>query len=272
MAAKQLLTKQLTCPVCLDIYKDPRIFPCEAGGHTVCKKCIDKLVRDSSFKCPMCKDDHDITCGETNIFIRNMAISGLIDSFCGECWHRAPNGKCDHCGMNICDGCRSSHIIFANAKASLQELGATLFEVLDVANEPAIGLLLLDMEKKVDNGVNYLIQKLEERRIKLKAEHRIRIKKDDRRSREPWKRQLELSMGAAWIYVDVQTRQLGEMYSDDISDQTMIDIQTQSKDNIAKIKQYIKKAPVVSIPEFTLDNKDAIDAISSYGSRIPVID
>ena len=266
MAAKQLLTKQLTCPVCLDIYKDPRISPCEAGGHTVCKECIDMLLKDSSFRCPMCKDDHDITRGETNIFIRNMAISGLIDSFCGECWNRAPNGMCDHCGINICDGCRSSHIIFANAEASLKELDATLFEALDLANEPAIGLLLLDMEKKVDNGVNYLIQKLEERRVKLKAEQRIRIKKDVR-SREPWKMRLELSMDAAKMYLDAKTKKLGERYSDDISDQTMIDIQTKSKENIAEIKQYIKKAPVVSIPEFTLDNKDAIDVISYYGSR-----
>lgn len=49
------LEEMLTCPVCRDIFNDPRQLPC---GHSVCMGCLEKMVDRSSelpFRCPDCR-------------------------------------------------------------------------------------------------------------------------------------------------------------------------------------------------------------------------
>ena len=76
MAGRQSkIYKHLECPVCLDIYRDPRLLPCEAGGHTVCKGCIDDLVKGgASLTYPVCRAKHDVPRGETGTSPRNMVV------------------------------------------------------------------------------------------------------------------------------------------------------------------------------------------------------
>ncbi|KAM6948234.1 E3 ubiquitin-protein ligase Midline-1 [Aplochiton taeniatus] len=45
----------LTCPVCQDIFKDPRQLPC---GHSLCMSCLEGMIDFSSdmpFRCPDCR-------------------------------------------------------------------------------------------------------------------------------------------------------------------------------------------------------------------------
>uniref|UniRef100_A0A8C6UHC1 RING-type domain-containing protein n=1 Tax=Neogobius melanostomus TaxID=47308 RepID=A0A8C6UHC1_9GOBI len=53
---KMQLQQLLTCPVCRDIFKDPRQLPC---GHSLCLECVEKMVDHTSevpFRCPDCRE------------------------------------------------------------------------------------------------------------------------------------------------------------------------------------------------------------------------
>ncbi|XP_010887762.2 E3 ubiquitin/ISG15 ligase TRIM25-like [Esox lucius] len=52
---KSQLEVMLTCPVCQDIFKEPRQLPC---GHSFCMVCLDGMVDfglDTPFRCPDCR-------------------------------------------------------------------------------------------------------------------------------------------------------------------------------------------------------------------------
>ncbi|XP_070831247.1 E3 ubiquitin/ISG15 ligase TRIM25-like [Chaetodon trifascialis] len=54
-AEKTKLEEMLTCPVCQDIFKDPRQLPC---GHSMCMDCLENMMDHSSdmpFRCPDCR-------------------------------------------------------------------------------------------------------------------------------------------------------------------------------------------------------------------------
>ncbi|XP_068163784.1 E3 ubiquitin/ISG15 ligase TRIM25 [Antennarius striatus] len=72
-----VLQEELTCPVCLDLYRDPYLLPC---GHNFCKICLDRLRRQAErgrFRCPECRDSH--RCG-TN-FQKNFKLSNISDDY-----------------------------------------------------------------------------------------------------------------------------------------------------------------------------------------------
>ncbi|KAL7375307.1 hypothetical protein ABVT39_015289 [Epinephelus coioides] len=72
-----VLQEELTCPVCLDLYRDPHLLPC---GHNFCKTCLDRLKRQADrgrFRCPECRDSH--RCG-TN-FQKNFKLANIADDY-----------------------------------------------------------------------------------------------------------------------------------------------------------------------------------------------
>ncbi|XP_051256948.1 E3 ubiquitin/ISG15 ligase TRIM25 [Dicentrarchus labrax] len=73
----RVLQEELTCPVCLDLYRDPYLLPC---GHNFCKTCLDRLKRQAErgrFRCPECRDSH--RCG-TN-FQKNFKLANIADDY-----------------------------------------------------------------------------------------------------------------------------------------------------------------------------------------------
>ncbi|XP_030635745.1 E3 ubiquitin/ISG15 ligase TRIM25 [Chanos chanos] len=53
-----VLEDELTCPVCLDLYRDPHLLPC---GHNFCLQCLRRLKGRSErgrFRCPECRQTH----------------------------------------------------------------------------------------------------------------------------------------------------------------------------------------------------------------------
>ncbi|XP_019726695.1 tripartite motif-containing protein 59 isoform X2 [Hippocampus comes] len=72
-----VLQEELTCPVCLDVFHDPRLLPC---GHNFCKICLDRLRRltdQSRFQCPECRDSH--RCNRS--FQKNFKLANIAFDF-----------------------------------------------------------------------------------------------------------------------------------------------------------------------------------------------
>ena len=72
-----VLQEELTCPVCLDLYRDPHLLPC---GHNFCKTCLDRLKRQADrgrLRCPECRDSHRCS---TN-FQKNFKLANIADDY-----------------------------------------------------------------------------------------------------------------------------------------------------------------------------------------------
>lgn len=73
----RVLQEELTCPVCLDLYRDPHLLPC---GHNFCKTCLDHLKRQAErgrFRCPECRESHR---GGTT-FQKNFKLANIADDY-----------------------------------------------------------------------------------------------------------------------------------------------------------------------------------------------
>ena len=46
------------CPVCLEVYVDPKVLPCD---HSLCAGCVQQLKQGSMIECPLCKVVHDVS-------------------------------------------------------------------------------------------------------------------------------------------------------------------------------------------------------------------
>ena len=61
----QKLEEQLTCPVCLELYKNPKALPCQ---HNFCQDCVGpcpRELRDGKYflKCPTCRKPAELPDG-----------------------------------------------------------------------------------------------------------------------------------------------------------------------------------------------------------------
>ncbi len=119
-SALEMLSTQLTCSVCLDTYRDPKILPCL---HVFCTTCLERLVsRDgTSLTCPNCRK-------ETQLF--REGVSGLQCPFyinhlfvvrdtlekandarleCQHCSKEKAPGSCRNCREFYCEPCIEVH-------------------------------------------------------------------------------------------------------------------------------------------------------------------
>ena len=128
--AKQALEKledQLTCAICLDAFKDPKLLQC---FHVYCKDCLQRLVVTDrqgqlSLRCP--------TCRQSTLLPPATGVSGLQSAFlihhlieiqdalkkvkdpkkvqCEKCTvtTRTATNFCRDCGEFICEKCTETH-------------------------------------------------------------------------------------------------------------------------------------------------------------------
>ncbi|KAG1930218.1 probable E3 ubiquitin-protein ligase TRIM8 [Pimephales promelas] len=76
-----ILEEELTCPVCLDVYRDPHLLPC---GHNFCLPCLRRLKNRSDhgrLRCPECRQSHRSSAN----WQKNFKLANIADGFRRRC-------------------------------------------------------------------------------------------------------------------------------------------------------------------------------------------
>jgi len=117
----------LTCCVCLDRYRTPKLLPCQ---HSYClEPCMEGLVDyvKKQVKCPECRAEHRIPYNGIQGFPTNYTLQKFLElhaeitgelpdpnadaimSRCAVCSEKAYVQLCSHCDKKCCETCRDAH-------------------------------------------------------------------------------------------------------------------------------------------------------------------
>ncbi|CAF1131150.1 unnamed protein product [Adineta steineri] len=112
------LQELVTCAICLEYYKDPRILPC---SHTFCLKCIQQLVGTDTAVCPFrdntAINQNDIgqlpinrTAKDMVEFIMNFnpSLNTNSNTLCDNCNEKQALNWCEKCAFHYCESCTKS--------------------------------------------------------------------------------------------------------------------------------------------------------------------
>ena len=134
------LEEEITCPVCHEHFRDPKILPCL---HYYCKECVLQLLikaePSSTFACPECRKatilpENDPDQLPTAFFVNRMKelhtkmvkAQGKVESICEMCSGAKAEAFCRQCAEFICEDCVRSHNymkVFASHKVlTIEEL------------------------------------------------------------------------------------------------------------------------------------------------------
>nr|DBA34196.1 TPA: hypothetical protein GDO54_001778 [Pyxicephalus adspersus] len=66
-----ILENQLTCPICLEVFKDPAMLQC---GHSYCRDCLWGLMKESHIilLCPVCRQEVDYSSSPPNVTLKRL--------------------------------------------------------------------------------------------------------------------------------------------------------------------------------------------------------
>ena len=122
MAAKdvKMATDNLSCPVCYQLFKNPKYLPCH---HSYCEQCLEKMQVQSKIICPECRKEAIVPPGGVKNLDNNFFINRLVDEFilkrkvegeeevkCDECNGEDPVvAFCPDCTMFLCHVCNECH-------------------------------------------------------------------------------------------------------------------------------------------------------------------
>ena len=121
--ALEKLSNQLSCSVCLEEYRRPRVLPCL---HVFCEACLEKLVGTQRDKlrapCPNCRKPAPLPEGGVSSLPAAFYIQHLFEvrevlekvrnpkkAQCDKCGEGEVQGFCRDCGQFICQLCLTMH-------------------------------------------------------------------------------------------------------------------------------------------------------------------
>ena len=124
--ALQKIQEQVTCGICLDSYKQPKLLKC---FHVYCEQCLQRLVRGgASLPCPQCRKVTPLPVGGVSDLQGAFYIHYLFDiqdalkkvssseqTMCKTCKKREAVGFCRSCGF-VCAFCEETHQYWDNLK------------------------------------------------------------------------------------------------------------------------------------------------------------
>ena len=120
--ALQKIQDQVTCGICLEPYKQPRLLKC---FHVYCEQCLQCLVRGGregqSLPCPQCRQDTPLPVGgvpglQGAFYIHYLfdiqdalkKVSSSEQTMCNKCTKHEAVGFCRTCGF-ACQRCKELH-------------------------------------------------------------------------------------------------------------------------------------------------------------------
>ena len=122
MAAKELkrATENLACPVCYQVFRNPKYLPCY---HSYCEECLEKMQKHSKITCPECRKETAVPSGGVKELPNNFFINRLVDEFilkrkvegeedvkCDKCDEDDPVvSYCPDCSLFLCQVCNEAH-------------------------------------------------------------------------------------------------------------------------------------------------------------------
>ncbi|XP_071501171.1 E3 ubiquitin-protein ligase TRIM56-like [Diadema antillarum] len=120
-SVKNLVAQTLQCPICLNVFVDPRLLSC---SHTYCKDCLKQLSNSGSqskgrkITCPVCRKITKVPNSNVNLLQCNYPIKSLIEDVKNQtqaCTVCRGNEKplaityCQECDDYMCDDCHKTH-------------------------------------------------------------------------------------------------------------------------------------------------------------------
>ena len=81
--ALKTVEEQLTCPICIEHYEDPKILPCH---HSFCKRCLGRIPLDLKqgkyfLACPSCREEIQLPEGGVEKLQSSFPINKLLDVY-----------------------------------------------------------------------------------------------------------------------------------------------------------------------------------------------
>jgi len=148
MAASASVTNDwTTCPICLEVFDNPKSLPCI---HGFCLKCLERYFKDNSpgdeVPCPLCRKEFKIPSDGVVGLQHHFFIQHLVDArsasskstdevACEVCLEENEGNSeeiptatiyCIDCKQKLCDRCSRPHKKMANGAHLLKPLGAEL--------------------------------------------------------------------------------------------------------------------------------------------------
>ena len=109
----------LTCPVCYQLFKNPKYLPCY---HSYCEGCLEKMQVQSKIICPECRKEAKVPAGGVKELPNNFFINRLVDDLilkkkvdgeqevkCDECDDDPVVSFCPECNIFLCHSCNDHH-------------------------------------------------------------------------------------------------------------------------------------------------------------------
>ena len=149
------LEEQLTCPVCLELYTNPKTLPCL---HSFCEACIERFPQDKEgetyyLSCPTCRHHTELPGGGAGAFPVAFHINNLKEVHslmkkasdpqqvtCDNCNTANATGYCKDCSKFLCQKCMDAHKIwapFANHQLmDLSDVEASTFQLPSAKQDP----------------------------------------------------------------------------------------------------------------------------------------
>ena len=155
--ALKKLDQQLTCPVCLDRYTQPRTLPCL---HSFCHDCLIGFPVEVQggkhfIPCPVCRQttqqpDKGVSGFQSAFLINNLLelhqllekVSGSQKNSCENCHKEQASGYCKRCSMLLCQTCVDKHngwAAFTNHQIlGVEDVAATASKLVPLKEHPTM--------------------------------------------------------------------------------------------------------------------------------------